>query len=95
MNELYRKKQHFESSKVKVLLEKSHQCQTRKLKGTTIFSENFSGHIHFMKKGQMFVFTEDQQVDEDSEVPLTRCSTKSSCTKSTRSTRRPRRTTRA
>lgn len=68
MIELYRKVQHFESKKIPSLLKKSFACETKKLKGTTIFSENFAGYLKFVKKGQMFVFTEDETLTEETQV---------------------------
>lgn len=72
MNELFWKVEHFESKKIKGIIEKTYKCQTKKLKGTTIFSENFTGYINFVKKGQMFVFVEDKTFTEDSEVCIHR-----------------------
>jgi membrane-bound inhibitor of C-type lysozyme len=68
MNELYTKVEHFESKKIKEILEKNYKCETKKLTGTTIFSENFTGYIHFVKKGQMLIFSESKSINENSEV---------------------------
>lgn len=68
MIELYRKVQYFESKKIPTLLKKTYACETKKLRGTTIFSENFSGYLRFVKKGQMFIFTEGEELEEETEV---------------------------
>lgn len=68
MNELYEKVEYMESSKIKKILEKKYPSKTKKQKGTTLFGENFGGYLRFMKKGNLFIFTEKENLDVDNEV---------------------------